>query len=114
MIEQTIRDYLTEALAVPVYMERPETNVPASYVLVEKTGGSERNHICSAMIALQSYGESLLQAAQLNEAVKESMRGITALPSVSRAQLNTDYNYTDPVKKRYRYQAVYNLVYFNS
>ena len=31
---------------------------------------------------------------------------------VSRAALNTDYNYTDTVTKRYRYQAVYDFIYY--
>lgn len=113
MIEKTIIAYLNQHLSVPAYMERPEKNVPASYVLVEKTAGGEANHIASALIAVQSYAKSLVQAAELNEQVKTCMKSMVELGSVSRVHLNTDYNFTDPAKKRYRYQAVFDLVYFN-
>ena len=111
MIETTVLDYLTGKLDVPVYMEEPE-KPPQSYVVIEKTGSSKENYICSAMLALQSYGETLLQAAELNEQVKVAMDDIVELDLVSRAELNTDYNFTDTQTKRYRYQAVYDLVFF--
>lgn len=111
MIEQTIVDYLDENLSVPAYMEKPE-DPPESYVLVEKTSGSESNHILSATIAVQSYALTLLQAAQLNEAVKACMKSMAAFSGISRVRLNSDYNFTDPAKKHYRYQAVFDLVYF--
>lgn len=111
MIEITVLDYLSGKLDVPVYMEEPE-KPPQSYVVIEKTGSSKENYICSAMLALQSYGETLLQAAELNEQVKVAMDDIVELDLVSRAELNTDYNFTDTQTKRYRYQAVYDLVFF--
>ena len=40
------------------------------------------------------------------------MRNIIELDNVSKAKLNSDYNYTDTAKKRYRYQAVYEVIYF--
>ena len=39
IIEQTIIEYLSKALTVPVYAEVPDS-APASYVLVEKTSSS--------------------------------------------------------------------------
>lgn len=109
MIETIVLDYLKKRLGVPVYMERPAQK-PERYVLLEKTGGSERNHIERATLALQSCAESLYQAAVLNTLLKEAMREIITLPQVSRAELNSDYNFTDTTKKEYRYQAVYDLV----
>ena len=40
------------------------------------------------------------------------MEDIVELDSISQAELNTDYNFTDTQTKRYRYQAVYDLVFF--
>ena len=111
MIETTVLDYLSDKLDVPVYMEEPE-KPPKQYVIIEKTGGGRKNYINSAMLALQSYGETLLQAAELNEQVKDAMEDIVELDSISQAELNTDYNFTDTQTKRYRYQAVYDLVFF--
>ena len=110
MIEKIVLDYLNNALSVPAYMEKPEI-VPERYVLIERTGGSIENYINKATITLQSYAESLHQAAELNEEVKKAMLEITVLPSVGSSELNTDYNFTDTTKKRYRYQAVFDLTY---
>lgn len=110
MIEKTVLEYLNTALSVPVYMEMPE-KAPERFVLVEKTGGSVENYIHSATLVIQSYAESMYEAASLNEAVKKAMDGIIVLDAVSKSQLNTDYNFTDTTKKKYRYQAVYDLVY---
>lgn len=112
MIEKIILDYLNSKLSVPAYMEIPEEkNRPKRFVLLEKTSGGEENHISSAILAIQSYAESLYEAAVLNEAVKAAMREAIVLNTVSKAKLNTDYNFTDTTKKQYRYQAVYDLVY---
>ena len=114
MIELAIKEYLDSRLSVPVVFEVPE-NKPDAYVLVEKTGGSRENMIDSATIAIQSCsGVSLYMAALLNEEVKTAMDGITIRPDISRAKRNTDYNFTDSQTKTYRYQAVYDMVYFDS
>lgn len=111
MIEKIVSDYLTSALPVPAYPEEPEER-PEKYVLVEKTGSNKENYINSATVVLQSYAESLYFAAELNEAVKKAMEGIAQLDDVCSAELNSDYRYTDTEAKRYRYQAVYDIVYY--
>lgn len=110
MIETTILNYLNSVLDVPVHMEKPDAE-PVQYVLIEKTGSSKENFINSATIALQSHADSLYSAAALNEEVKKAMDNITILDEISCSQLNTDYNFTDTTKKKYRYQAVYDLFY---
>lgn len=111
MIEKTIIDYLNNNLAVPVYMETQE-EPPTRYVLIEKTGGSEENHLKSATFAVQSYAESLYKAAELNETVKTVMKNITTLDDIAKCQLNSDYNFTDTETKKYRYQAVYDFKHY--
>ena len=110
MIEKIILDYLNEKLDIDVYLERPE-KAPTRYVLLEKTGGSRENYINSATVAIQSYAESMYEAASLNETVKKAMDEIIMLPSVLSSKLNSDYNFTDTARKEYRYQAVYDLVF---
>lgn len=111
MIERYILDYLNERLSVPAYMEEPEKPLK-EYVLIDKIGSSESDMIQSAVIAVQSYGESLYRAALLNAEVKELMRDSVVLDAISRCRLNSDYNYTDTETKRYRYQAVFDITYY--
>lgn len=110
MIEKIILDYLNDKLDVDVYLERP-VKAPLKYVLLEKTGSSRENYINSATVAIQSYAESMYEAASLNEAVKKAMDEIIMLPAVLSSKLNSDYNFTDTTKKSYRYQAIYDLVF---
>jgi hypothetical protein len=112
MIEKTIINYLTDTLNIPAYSETPEKK-PDQYIKVELTGGSAENLISSATIAIQSYSNSLFKAADLNEKVKRAMRNIISIDSISKCKLNNSYNYTDTAKKEYRYQAVFDLVYFD-
>lgn len=119
MIEKIVLDFLNNNLDVPVYMEMP-SNPPVSFVLVEKVGSGVANHIYNATIAIQSYADSLYNTAQLNEAVKRAMLGsgqsyddgILSTFTVTRCELNSDYNATDTTNKRYRYQAVFDLVHY--
>lgn len=111
MIEQTILDYLDDTLTEPCYMEEPEGI--DTFVLLEKTGSSLSNYVYSATFAIQSYATSLYEAAELNEKVKAAMLTIAdELNSISKCSLNSDYNYTDTTKKRYRYQAVFDITHY--
>lgn len=110
MIEKIVEDYLKSVLDIPVHMEKPEEE-EMRYILVEKTGSSSENQINSATIAIQSYAESLYEAAMINEKVKEAMIDIIYHEDVSKSSLNSDYNFTDTTKKKYRYQAVFDLFY---
>ena len=111
MIEKIMLDYLNEALTPPVYMERPE-NPPREYVIIQKTGSSKLNQICSATIAFQSYSDTLYGAALLNEVVKSAVENAVTLPEVSSAKLNSDYNFTNTAMKQPRYQAVFNITHY--
>lgn len=111
MIEIAIRQYLSEHLDVPVLLERP-LKPPDSFVLFEKTGSGKNNQIKSSIFAFQSYAKSMLNAAQLNEKVKDAVDGLISLDVVHRVKLNSDYNYTDTETKEYRYQAVFDIGHY--
>ena len=112
MIEIIIKNYLAEKLSMPVVLEVP-ADPPKSFILLEKTGSSCEAHIDRAMLAIQSYAPSMYEAARLNERVKAAMDSAAELDAVSASRLNSDYNFTDTTTKRYRYQAVYDLVYYD-
>ena len=110
MIEKILLDYLSGALSAPIYMEMPETDID-SFVLLEKTGSSKVNHIKTATIAAQSYGPSMLEAAELNELVKDAIEASIELDEISAVRLNSDYNFTNTATRKYRYQCIYVLTY---
>lgn len=112
MIETILLQYLDAVLAPPVYMEIPE-QPPDSYVVLEKVGGDRGNRLERATIAAQSYAPSLYEAALLNTAVKAAFFAAgEELGEISAVDLNSDYNYTDPETKRYRYQALFEIYYY--
>ena len=37
---------------------------------------------------------------------------MVALDEVSKVSLNSDYNFTDAATKRYRYQAVFDIIHY--
>ena len=117
LVEKIILDYLTERLAeeqrsdVGVFMEMPEQPLPANFVVIEKTGSARINRVCTDNFAIQSCSTSLLSAAILNALIKKLMDGIVFLSAIGAAHLDTDYNFTDPTTKVYRYQAVYRISY---
>lgn len=111
MIELIIRKYLVSKLEIPVVLEH-QKNLPKRYILLEKTSGKRNNYLNSSTIAIQSYAESLLEAAKLNEKIKNIMFDLIEVNEVSRVDLNSDYNFTDPETKQYRYQAVFDINYY--
>lgn len=111
MIEITVREYLSQKLSAKCYMEMPEKQ-PKRFVLIEKTGSGCENFIFSATFAIQSYAESMLEAAKLNEEVKSAMLAMRALDEICKVSLNSDYNFTDTSQKKYRYQAVFDIKHY--
>lgn len=110
MIETIVLEHLSNLLNVPCYMEVPEDPV-GRYVVVEKTGASVEDYISRASIAVQSYADSLYDAAVLSETVRKAMESIITHEMVFRCSLNAEYNHTDTRTKRYRYQALFNLTF---
>lgn len=115
MIELIVKDFLETKMAVPVLLEVPK-DPPASFIIIEKTGGGQTNYIKSAVLAIKSYAASMYVAAQLNEELKTAMldgnEGLITSPDIVSVHLNSDYNYTDTSEKRYRYQAVFDVNHY--
>ncbi|MEG0906579.1 MAG: hypothetical protein RSA49_05215 [Anaerovoracaceae bacterium] len=111
MIEKIIYDYLKKNLKVKVCLETPDPE-PKEYVIFERTGGDKSNYLSNAVIAIQSLSTSLLKTIELNEKVKRSMENMDMLESICKVKLNSDYNFTDTNRKKYRYQAVFEIKYY--
>lgn len=116
MIEATVCEYLIHQnlplIGGHVYLEVP-VHPESEYIVIEKTASGEQNKIRSAMIAVQSISETgLYTAAQMNESVIEVMSNFADNSAeIYSCKLNSDYNFTDPETKEYRYQAVFNIYY---
>jgi len=75
MIEEIVREHLKTILDVPVLME--EENKEKKYILLEKTGGSEVDHIKHATLAVQSFSDTLFHGKikRRNEGSDEANHG---------------------------------------
>lgn len=111
MIETTVIEFLRGRLGVPVTLEVPE-GASGTFVVLERTGSSRQNLIRQVTLTAQSYAPTLLQAAQLDDRVIEAMLQITELDAVAACRLERDYNFTDTETKKYRYQAVFSVTYY--
>lgn len=112
MIEAILINHFNKKLNnVMAYMEMPE-KPEESFLVLQKTGSQTNDRIVTSTVAVQSYGETLLDAVKLNEDVKEIMEQLEEDDQIGGVRLVSDYNYTDPTTKRYRYQAVYNITHY--
>lgn len=113
LIEEIIQTYLAENVDVPVYMEIPKKDFPSNFYVVEKTSGTEVNHIYNSTFAIKSYAASLYDAAMLNQIlIYKMLYGLITLPEIIKVDLNSNYNFTDTQEKRYRYQAVFDIAHY--
>ena len=113
MIEITLLNYLNSKITdIPIYTEIPK-NAPERFYLIEKTSSSRTDHLWSSTIAVQSYGSSLYIAASMSEDIRDLILDdfINDEDSVSKVSLNSEYNFTDTAEKRYRYQAVFDIIH---
>ena len=109
-IEEIICKYLTDELEIVALPEKPSRPFH-NKVFVERTGGTGQ-FIKETTLAVQSYGDSLYQAAILNDMVIEKMHDAVELTEITDVVLNSNYNFTDTETKEYRYQAVFDITHY--
>lgn len=110
-ILEAVYRYLKDELSVSVYTQIPAA-MPTRFVLIDKTGGGETNHIRRATVPIQSYAPTLAEAEALSEVVIEAMRDFVTVDMIISCKLNSDYNYTDPTTKQPRWQAVFDVKHY--
>lgn len=111
MIEIEVKDFIESHLPVPVFMEYPQ-KPPDRFVVLRKADSGRENHIDTAMFIADSYAETLLETARLNNLVVIAFDNLTDLDVISCSRRGGDYNFPDTQNKRYRYQAVQNITYY--
>ena len=111
MIEKVVLDYLNSVLEYPTYTQE-QKNGEKYFYLIQKVGSSVDNKIDTSMVAVQSYAPSRYEAAEMNYAMIEAMDDIIQLDEIGKCKKNSDYDYTDTSKKRYRYQALFEIVHY--
>lgn len=114
MIEVVLMDYLSGALdGVPVYPEMPEDSFSHG-VILEKTGGAHVGPgVYRSTFAIQCYGESMAQSAELAYQVEALMDSFAELDSIGACDLNSGpYNFPLVDAKAYRYQIVYDIIHY--
>jgi hypothetical protein len=111
MIELIIKEHLKKILDVHVYFEFPK-EPPAKMLVINVEIEPRENFLDSAIVVVDSYGPSLLEAASLNDSVRKALDGLVSLPNVSSSKRGASYPLVDTANKRYRYQAVQNITYY--
>lgn len=119
-IEEYIISYLATALAetvgsttipFPVSSDVPSP-VPDRFLTVEQTAADTVNKIRSSIIAIDSWHTSRAAAAALNARVEAAMERITQNAEISSCTLDTSYNNPDITRKKPRYTASFQVVYY--
>lgn len=116
LIEARVIAHLTACMTgCLVAAEVPETfPANAALVIVSRLGGGTENKIRRARLAVQSYGKTLLEAAERNEAAISALSTLTADPVVSACRVETSYIFSDEARKRPRYQSIVHVTYYET
>lgn len=111
MIEAIIIEYLKTRLNIQAYAEIP-LKKPKSFVIVEKIGGGEANHIKATTVSVFSYASTLYGAAELDEKVRDAMAQIVEDERISSCKIGGEYRNIDSENKEYRYETIFNLFHY--
>ena len=111
MIEIILKNWLSNETGVQTVLEIP-TPLPEEFISIEKTGGSFRDQLHTAIFAVQSWSSSMYSAASLNEVVQSALITMgERCGDVYKVTVDGGYNFTDTATKRYRYQTVVEIKY---
>lgn len=111
MIEIIVLDHMEQKLTVPIYMEFP-SEPPLRFIVLRKADSGREDLLDSAMFVAESYAESLLETAKLNELVKSALDSLVELDVICSSKRAGDYPFPDTKNKRHRYQAVQNITHY--
>lgn len=115
MIEELIYEYLDENALCSWFPTRPEDKPTTPYGIFTKTNSVKSDgHLTFSTFAFQSYGSTLLEAAQISAELRALIEELPRLTTaVSKAELAGESDFTNPSDKQPRYQAIYQLVHFD-
>lgn len=111
MIETILKEVLETKTGEKVLLEEPGI-INDRIILLERTSGGVEEHIRSAVIRIRCFEKSMYKACELCEMIRDIMLNYVDHPDISAIDLNQEYNYTDTTAKRYCYQLLFDVVYF--
>lgn len=112
MIEILLKSFLEKETNTKTYLVLPDKK-PDSFITLEKIGSSNINNLDSSIFAIQSWANSMYEAAKLNQQIKKLLQTqFMELENISKANINSDYNFTDTTTKKYRYQMVVEIFHY--
>ena len=113
MIEEKVREYLLEALNIPVLLEYPK-EVSERFVVFEIVDRQKNDYIDAVTIEFNSYADSKLKAAQLDKDVRRLIEEIIEDDQISGIEFGggSSGDRHDESMKRYRYRCYYNFFYY--
>ena len=111
MIEIAIREYLSEILNVPVYMEVPKS-IPSEYALLQLIDSGRINQIDAATISIVAISNSLYGAAVLSNKIKDALLDSISLRCVSHVDLGGEISGVDSANEKYQYELTFNFYYY--
>ena len=108
-IETKIIDYLKKK-GFQVYANVP-SNRPASFVTVERTGGSHDSVVIDRpTVAIQAWADKRLSASELAYSVRDALSEMVSETNICKASINSIYNFPDPVSGVSRYQMIIDFI----
>ena len=113
MIEVDIKIFIEDKLDVPVYVAEKPQNKPIKYVVIQTIDGFRQNEIDAITLNFESYSDTMISAAQLNEAVKQTVLNSIELNNISSAKYSGGGQNFDTATKSYCYESVFNFYYYN-
>lgn len=112
MIEKLLIAYLNNEMDVPVYAEKPIKDIPSQYIVLRLIDSGIVNKINAATVSFESYAESLLQAAELNDKLQEKLFDAITLDEISSSTLGGSSRNIDIQTKAYCYESIFNFYYY--
>ena len=110
MIEKTVLNYLIETLETnDVYLELPD-ELPDTFVVFHVIDRGKTDQINAVTMEFFSYGKTKVEAAELDEKLREAMDNIIELPDIT-CHFGGGNDSPDTTIKRPRYRAYYNIFY---
>lgn len=96
------------------WVERISTEVPnprpAEFITIERTGGEADRWQDRPQVAIQCWSKSRWEAEELAGKVKGWLNDVFRYhPQVTRLEVGSSYNFTDPESKQARFQVVANF-----
>ena len=110
IIEAKIKDYLSSKIPYPVHTETPKS-VEAQYVQFSIIDRGREDYIDAVTVEFYSYGASMVDAATVDEDLRNAMFDFIEEPDISHVDLGGgEYEY-DTTLKKHAYRSYFNIFY---